>query len=964
MDRAGAGALRRGRGCCTRWPASSVVDRELDEDFGVFELGRPRVVHRRRAGRPPGARRRAARPEGRGTAAAGVADRRAGRGGRARALPGVGGPRGVRGTAAKPRDGRPRLGHSCRDGPDRSSRCAWTCSVRWRSGCGARPVDVPGARRRALLALLALEADRAVGTDRLVDSLWPDDPPDNAVQALYNHVSRLRGHSARWRPAGAAARGLPAAPRAVRARRRRGPSRSRAADPAARRWSCGAGRRWRSSGRCALEVELGRRSTSCGCSWSTTCCGPAGCRGPVTVRRRGAAAGAPLRERRRCCYVRALAATGGRRRRWTAAQAFRRRLAEETGLDPSPALAELEQRVAAGRRAAVRRTGDGSPAGRPAGRSEHDREEVLRLLGPTRPSRSPAPAASARPGSPSTSRPTRRPADARRRRPRRRRPARAGLPGGRLDAGAAHTARSALDDVAAALAGRELLLVLDNCEHVADACRELVVAVRRAAPRRAGARHVAGDAAGAGGVRRAAAAAAGAARRRRPGGAAAAAGGAGVRGARAAAPPTSRRRRRTRPTSWRCCGGLDGLPARDRARRPSGRGDAARGGARAARPGARPRHRTASGPRTTRQRTLRATHRVVVPAARRPTSSGCCGRIAPFPGGVDLATVEALASSPDARPARPAAPAGRLVAAGGGRGDRAVPPAVHRARLPARRGGARGRAERGASERFVDRCLDVAGRSASGMLGPDEPATDRRLRAELDNLRPPATSPRRAAVTTCASRITLRWARRHLAGPARDLGLGLELAEDPARRPPDRVPGARPAAEAARLVGDLDRAARCAGRRSPCRRGRRPDAGRAVPARPRRPSRTSGATSPRPATGSARRRAAAGTRARGSPRRRWPRGTAVTTSAPVLLARARAGTRRRAERTRVRGVRRRRARGRPTQRDEAIPYYVEAIALARRAGANFVEGVAGWRWRSAAPHRRPGRRGRGIRRPA
>ncbi len=37
------------------------------------------------------------------------------------------------------------------------------------------------------------------------------------------------------------------------------------------------------------------------------------------------------------------------------------------------------------------------------------------------------------------------------------------------------------DDVAAALADRELLLVLDNCEHLVEACRRLVVAIRRAA---------------------------------------------------------------------------------------------------------------------------------------------------------------------------------------------------------------------------------------------------------------------------------------------------------------------------------------------------------------------------------------------------------------------------------------------------------------------------------------------------
>ncbi len=57
-----------------------------------------------------------------------------------------------------------------------------------------RTVDVPGVRRRALLALLALGAGRVVGVDRLTGALWPDDPPDNVTPALYNHVSRVRGH--------------------------------------------------------------------------------------------------------------------------------------------------------------------------------------------------------------------------------------------------------------------------------------------------------------------------------------------------------------------------------------------------------------------------------------------------------------------------------------------------------------------------------------------------------------------------------------------------------------------------------------------------------------------------------------------------------------------------------------------------------------------------------------------------
>jgi len=55
-------------------------------------------------------------------------------------------------------------------------------------------VDVRGAKRRAVLALLGLAQGRVVTVDRLVDALWPDDPPESGRAALQSHVSRLRGH--------------------------------------------------------------------------------------------------------------------------------------------------------------------------------------------------------------------------------------------------------------------------------------------------------------------------------------------------------------------------------------------------------------------------------------------------------------------------------------------------------------------------------------------------------------------------------------------------------------------------------------------------------------------------------------------------------------------------------------------------------------------------------------------------
>ncbi|MCV2488001.1 AAA family ATPase [Geodermatophilus sp. YIM 151500] len=55
-----------------------------------------------------------------------------------------------------------------------------------------RPVPVPSSRQRALVARLALEAGRVVGTDRLIDVVWADRPPADAHGALHHHVSRLR----------------------------------------------------------------------------------------------------------------------------------------------------------------------------------------------------------------------------------------------------------------------------------------------------------------------------------------------------------------------------------------------------------------------------------------------------------------------------------------------------------------------------------------------------------------------------------------------------------------------------------------------------------------------------------------------------------------------------------------------------------------------------------------------------
>jgi predicted ATPase/DNA-binding SARP family transcriptional activator len=53
-------------------------------------------------------------------------------------------------------------------------------------------LQVRAARQRSLLVFLLLHANEAVSTDRLVDSLWAEEPPGGAVHTLQVYVSQLR----------------------------------------------------------------------------------------------------------------------------------------------------------------------------------------------------------------------------------------------------------------------------------------------------------------------------------------------------------------------------------------------------------------------------------------------------------------------------------------------------------------------------------------------------------------------------------------------------------------------------------------------------------------------------------------------------------------------------------------------------------------------------------------------------
>src|SRR5262245_55689973 len=57
---------------------------------------------------------------------------------------------------------------------------------------GERSLPLAGAKQRALLALLLVNANRVVSRDRLIEELWGERPPSTAVQSLQVYVSRLR----------------------------------------------------------------------------------------------------------------------------------------------------------------------------------------------------------------------------------------------------------------------------------------------------------------------------------------------------------------------------------------------------------------------------------------------------------------------------------------------------------------------------------------------------------------------------------------------------------------------------------------------------------------------------------------------------------------------------------------------------------------------------------------------------
>ncbi|MFD5797336.1 winged helix-turn-helix domain-containing protein, partial [Streptomyces diastatochromogenes] len=59
----------------------------------------------------------------------------------------------------------------------------------WRGG---EPLNTGSPQQRALLAALLLREGRTATAAELIDALWGDEPPSQALAALRTYASRLR----------------------------------------------------------------------------------------------------------------------------------------------------------------------------------------------------------------------------------------------------------------------------------------------------------------------------------------------------------------------------------------------------------------------------------------------------------------------------------------------------------------------------------------------------------------------------------------------------------------------------------------------------------------------------------------------------------------------------------------------------------------------------------------------------
>jgi DNA-binding SARP family transcriptional activator len=207
-------------------------------------------------------------------------------------------------------------------------------------------VELGGAKQRALLAVLLLNANEVVSLDRLIDALWEDDPPERAQKALQVLVSGLRKLVGRerleTRPPGYVLRVRDGELDFGRFRRLqeegklsealalwRGPPLS---DFAYHRFAQAESARLEELRLACLEERIERDLA-------------AGRQGELVAELEALVSEHPLRERLRGQLMLALYRSGRQAEALAAYQAGRRTLVEELGIEPGKPLRELHQAV-------------------------------------------------------------------------------------------------------------------------------------------------------------------------------------------------------------------------------------------------------------------------------------------------------------------------------------------------------------------------------------------------------------------------------------------------------------------------------------------------------------------------------------------------------------------------------------------------------------------------------------------
>jgi predicted ATPase/DNA-binding SARP family transcriptional activator len=224
------------------------------------------------------------------------------------------------------------------------------------------PVDVAGARLRALVTRLALDAGRPVTVAALVDAVWGDAPPTDEANALQTLVSRLRRTLGDATAVGQSPAGyrLAVDPGDVDARRferltAEGAAALRANDAdRAAELLCSALALWRGpaliDGGAAVAADATRlHDLRLAAVLDRLDADLALGRAAAAVTELDAlAADYPLHERLAGQLMRALAATGRQAEALTSYERLRSRLADELGVDPAPELQAIHLAVLRG----------------------------------------------------------------------------------------------------------------------------------------------------------------------------------------------------------------------------------------------------------------------------------------------------------------------------------------------------------------------------------------------------------------------------------------------------------------------------------------------------------------------------------------------------------------------------------------------------------------------------------------